>query len=71
MEVKGTYRERSCKTCYFCDQCESVRICSAYSPLDDSLTDREVEEITERNREEYVAEYYEYASQYDDDLFFL
>ena len=68
MEVTQT-KLRSCRNCYFNDQCASACICDNYTPLDDEYSDGEIEEMIERDRDEFRHDYIEYISEYNDDLY--
>lgn len=63
---------RRCHKCLFFDLCSEDDVlggCGHFAPLDDD-EDKCVDRLIEQGRKEFISEWMEYISEYDDDLFF-
>lgn len=58
-------KNRKCSNCYFGDKCRSSHTCDNYSPIND-LTDREVDEMIDAKRREFMDEWNQYIEEYSD-----
>ena len=59
----------TCKLCIFTEVCDAnnVRDCSYYYPVDDIGY---IDEMIEKERNEYYKEWFSYIGEYNDDIFF-
>lgn len=54
---------KSCKNCFYYDKCRSREICEDYTPLEDDMSDAEIEEIIEAKRAEFREEWQQYIEE--------
>ena len=58
-------KNKKCSNCYFGDKCRISHACDNYSPIND-LTDREVDEMIDAKRLEFMDEWNQYIEEYSD-----
>lgn len=54
---------KTCSNCLYGDQCGSFNICDYFSPMDDA---DDIEAVIENGRQEFLDEWNEYISEYND-----
>ncbi len=57
---------KQCSNCYYYDVCNSSDLCDDYAPLGDAAEDYAIEELIEKGRQEFRAEWEQYISEYND-----
>ena len=57
---------KRCQNCYYCDVCPKDEACEDFAPITDEGEDAVIEEIIEKGRDEYRADWNEYISEYQD-----
>lgn len=56
---------RSCKNCYFFDNCGTTRACADFAPIHEEITERDIEKMIEREREEFFERFLEQLYEED------
>lgn len=54
---------KSCKQCFYFDNCGSDEVCKDYTPLEDNMDD--IDEIIESRRIEFSKEWFQYIEEND------
>lgn len=57
---------KNCKDCYYSNVCAMDEVCAEFAPITEEGIDAEVDELIECRRAEFIAEWNEYISEYQD-----
>jgi len=63
--------KRNCAACLFGDHCRSNSVCEHYSPVDEEMTDAELERYIEKGRKDYLREWWRYTGDIREEEFFF
>ena len=55
---------KNCKDCYYGDMCQCAETCEYFTPITAESEDAVIEQIIEQGRDEFIAEWNQYISQF-------
>ncbi len=58
--------KKRCKDCYFYEQCHQTKACEYFTPMTDKAEDEAVDELIEKEREEFRSEWNQYIIENQD-----